>query len=321
MTFVRLCLSLASLMIGIAAANGQPYPNRPITIVVPFAAGGLADSSARQLAQVLKNQLGRAVIVENRPGAGGTIGARSVQAANPDGYTLLYGSVGPMVGSLYLIKDLPYHPLKDFVPIYGLTETPMVLVTQSTKPYKNLKELVAYAKAYPGKVTYGSVGLGSTLHLISMMLEQSGEIQMLHVPYKGSAPALNDLLGGQIDILFDYLPTSSPHIEAGTLRALAVSSSKRVPGYDIPTASEEGLAGVVLSPWYGIFAPKGTPAEVVEKLSTSFAQAAKTPAVVQYNHVAGAVPLDLGPIEFAKFIDAEIAKWKDLIEKSGATAQ
>jgi tripartite-type tricarboxylate transporter receptor subunit TctC len=150
MTFVRLCLSLASLMIGIAAANGQPYPNRPITIVVPFAAGGLADSSARQLAQVLKNQLGRAVIVENRTGAGGTIGARSVQGANPDGYTLLYGSVGPMVGSLYLIKDLPYHPLKDFIPIYGLTETPMVLVTQSTKPYKSLKELVAYAKAYPG---------------------------------------------------------------------------------------------------------------------------------------------------------------------------
>jgi tripartite-type tricarboxylate transporter receptor subunit TctC len=321
MTFVRLCLSLASLMIGMAAANGQRYPNRPITIVVPFAAGGLADSSARQLAQVLKNQLGRAVIVENRTGAGGTIGARSVQGANPDGYTLLYGSVGPMVGSLYLIKDLPYHPLKDFIPIYGLTETPMVLVTQSTKPYKSLKELVAYAKAYHGRVTYGSVGLGSTLHLISMMLEQSGEIQMLHVPYKGSAPALNDLLGGQIDILFDYLPTSSPHLEAGTLRALAVSSSKRVPGYDIPTASEQGLNGVVLSPWYGIFAPKGTPAEVVEKLSTAFAQAAETPAVVQYNHVAGAVPLDLGPIEFAKFIDAEIAKWKDLIEKSGATAQ
>jgi tripartite-type tricarboxylate transporter receptor subunit TctC len=321
MTFVRLCLSLAALMIGIATANGQPYPNRPITIVVPFAAGGLADSSARQLAQVLKNQLGRAVIVENRTGAGGTIGARSVQGANPDGYTLLYGSVGPMVGSLYLIKDLPYHPLKDFVPIYGLTETPMVLVTQSTKPYKSLKELVAYAKDNPGQITYGSVGLGSTLHLVSMMLEQAGDIQMLHVPYKGSAPALNDLLGGQIDILFDYLPTSSPHIEAGTLRALAVSSSKRVPGYDIPTASEEGLAGVVLSPWYGIFAPKGTPAEVVEKLSTSFAQAAKTPAVVQYNHVAGAVPLDLGPIEFAKFIDAEIAKWKDLIEKSGASAQ
>ena len=190
--FVRLCFSLASLIMGIAAASGQPYPSRPIMIVVPFAAGGLADSSARQLAQALKNQLGRAVIVENRPGAGGTIGARSVQGANPDGYTLLYGSVGPMVGSLYLIKDLPYHPLKDFIPIYGLTETPMVLVTQSTKPYKSLKELVAYAKAYPGKVTYGSVGLGSTLHLISMMLEQSGEIQMLHVPYKGSAPALND---------------------------------------------------------------------------------------------------------------------------------
>jgi tripartite-type tricarboxylate transporter receptor subunit TctC len=321
MMFVRLCFSLASLIMGIAAASGQPYPSRPIMIVVPFAAGGLADSSARQLAQALKNQLGRAVIVENRPGAGGTIGARSVQGANPDGYTLLYGSVGPMVGSLYLIKDLPYHPLKDFIPIYGLTETPMVLVTQSTKPYKSLKELVAYAKAYPGKVTYGSVGLGSTLHLISMMLEQSGEIQMLHVPYKGSAPALNDLLGGQIDILFDYLPTSSPQIEAGTLRALAVSSSKRVPGYDIPTASEQGLNGVVLSPWYGIFAPKGTPAEVVEKLSAAFAQAAETPAVVQYNHVAGAVPLGLGPIEFAKFIDAEIAKWKDLIEKSGATAQ
>jgi tripartite-type tricarboxylate transporter receptor subunit TctC len=321
MTFVRLCLSLASLIIGSYTANGQQYPNRSITIVVPFAAGGLADSSARQLAQVLKDQLGRAVIVENRTGAGGTIGARSVQAANPDGYTLLYGSVGPMVGSLYLIKDLPYHPLKDFVPIYGLTETPMVLVTQSTKPYKTLKELIAYAKANPGRVTYGSVGLGSTLHLISMMLEQSGEIQMLHVPYKGSAPALNDLLGGQIDILFDYLPTSSPHIETGTLRALAVSSSKRVPRYDIPTASEQGLTGVVLSPWYGIFAPKGTPADVVEKLSRAFAQAGRTPAVIEYNHVAGAVPLDLGPIEFAKFIDSEIAKWQDLIQKSGATAQ
>jgi len=296
------------------------YPNRPITIVVPFAAGGLADASTRQLAAVLKDQLGQAVIVENKVGAGGTIGARSVQQAKPDGYTLLYGSVGPMVGSLYLVKDLPYHPLKDFVPVRGLTETPMVLVTQSTKPYKTLPELVAYAKVNPGKVSYGSVGLGSTLHLASVLLEQSARIQMNHIPYKGSAPALNDLLGGQIDVLFDYLPTSSPHIESGKLRALAVSSSRRVPGRNIPTATEQGLPDVVLSPWYGIFAPLGTPAEIVQKLSAALSQAQKKQVVIDYDFTAGAVPLDLGPREFSAFIEMEIVKWKVLVEKSGATA-
>ncbi|HVZ45775.1 MAG TPA: tripartite tricarboxylate transporter substrate binding protein [Ramlibacter sp.] len=318
MTIVRALLAL--LLASSLQAWAQTYPSRPITIVVPFAAGGLADASARQLALSLKEQLGQPVIVENRVGAGGTIGARAVQLAKPDGYTLLYGSVGPMVGSLYLVKDLPYHPLKDFVPVHGLTETPMVLVTQATKPYKTLAEFVAYAKANPGKATYGSVGVGSTLHLATVLLEQSAQIRLLHVPYKGSALALNDMLGGQIDILFDYLPTSWPHIESGKLRALAVSSSRRVPGRNIPTAAEQGLPEVVLSPWYGIFAPAGTPADVVQKLSQAFGTALKKQSVVDYNYGAGAVALDLGPRDFATFIEREIVKWKDLVEKSGATA-
>ncbi len=316
MLFMRALVALLAL--SSLPAFGQSFPNRPITIVVPFAAGGLADASARQLATSLKDQLGQPVIVDNKVGAGGTIGARAVQKAKPDGYTLLYGSVGPMVGSLYLVKDLNYHPLKDFVPVHGLTETPMVLVTQSTKPYKTLSELVAYAKANPGKVSYGSVGVGSTLHLASVLLEQSAKIQMNHIPYKGSALALTDLIGGQIDVLFDYLPTSTPYLESGKLRALAVTSSKRVPGRAIPTAAEQGLPDVVLSPWYGMFAPAGTPPEVVHKLSAAFSQALKKQAVIDYNFTAGAVALDLGPREFSTFIDKEIVKWKDLVEKSGA---
>jgi tripartite-type tricarboxylate transporter receptor subunit TctC len=293
------------------------YPSRTITLVVGFSAGGIADTSARLLARSLQEQLGQPVIVENRTGASGVIASRAVQRAAPDGYTILYNSLGPMVSAMYLMKDPPYNAATDFMMVRGLTETPMVLVTKADKPYVTLSEFIAYAKAHPGKVTYGSVGPGSTLHIASVMLEQSAGVKMLHVPYKGAAPAMNDLLGGQIDVLFDYLNTSTPQINAGALRALGLSSSRRVPGRDIPTIAEQGQPDVVLSPWYGIFVPVGTPPDVIEKLSNAFSKALKSPAMIEYNRSAGSVTLDMPPEQFKKFIEDEIAKWKILADRAG----
>jgi tripartite-type tricarboxylate transporter receptor subunit TctC len=313
---LRICLLLLfASFIRPALADG--FPSRTITIVVGFSAGGIADTSARLLARSLQEQLRQPVIVENRAGASGVIASRWVQRATPDGYTILYNSTGPMISAMYLMKSPPYDTVKDFAPIRGLTETPMVLVTKVDKPYKTLSELIAYAKAHPGKVSYGSVGPGSTLHIASVMLEQSAGIEMLHVPYKGAAPAMNDLLGGQIDVLFDYLNTSTPQINAGAIRALGLSSSRRVPDRDVPTIAEQGQPSVVLSPWYGIFAPLGTPPDVVEKLSSAFGEALKTPAVIDYNLSAGSISLDLPPEQFKKFLEDETAKWKVLAEKAG----
>jgi tripartite-type tricarboxylate transporter receptor subunit TctC len=314
-----LCTSLASFS---AAAVAQAYPSKPITMVVPFPAGGITDNGARLFAKMLGDRLGQQVNVDNQGGASGTIAAQFVKRAKADGYTILYGTSGPMVAVHSLMKSVPYDTLKDFTPIYGLAETPMVLVTQVKSPYKNLGEMVEYARKNPGKLSFGSPGAGTAPHLAGELLKMNAKIDMLHVPYKGMAPAMTDLLGGRIDFMFDYAATIAPHVASGTLRPLALSTGTRLAAHPaIPTASELGYTQVNLAPWTGIFMPAGAPKEVVDKLTGAIESTVKDPAMLDYYHKGGQQPLDLKHDRFSKFIETELVKWKGLIERASVDRQ
>lgn len=313
-TAVGACMILAS-----AAAAAQSYPSKPVKLVIPFPAGGVTDNGARLFAKLLGEKLGQPIIVENFGGASGMIGAQAVQKAQPDGYTVLYGTSGPMVAIQSLMKKVPYHPLKDFIPVYGLTETPMVLVTHKSSPFKTFPELIDYAKKNPGKVTFGSPGNGTAPHLAGELVNIAAGVDMLHVPYKGTAPASADLLGERIDLMFDYAQPIAQHVSSGKLRTLVLSTAKRLAiSPDIPTASELGYPAVNLAPWTGLFVPAGTPKEVIDKLVQASDAAVREKAMQDYYYSGGNSPLHLKPAEFAKFIEKEIPKWKELIERSGA---
>lgn len=295
------------------------YPARAVTLIVPFAAGGVADNSARFMARTLSEKLGQPIVVDNRGGAGGTIGAETVAKAKPDGYTILYGTSGPMVGSLAMATPPSYHPLKDFIPVYGMSETPMLLVANSSQPYKTFPELMEYAKTNVGKVNYGSPGPATSPHLAGELLQMTSGVQMMHIPYRGMGPAMNELIGGSIDIMFDYASTSAAQVKAGRLIMLGVSSRVRVPALpDVPTIAEQGYPDVVLSPWSGIFVPNGTPPEVVDTLAQAMAETMNSPSVKEHTFNGGSVEMNLPPTEFAAFIEAEIPKWDTLIQRSGS---
>ena len=296
------------------------YPSKPITIIVPFSAGGTTDILARVVGLHVGQTLGQPVIVDNRAGAGGNIGTQAVARAPADGYTLLMGTVGTHAINQGLYKKLPFDPIKDFTPLSRVAMVPNLLVANPAQPYKNVKELIAYAKANPGKVNFASSGNGTSIHLSAELFKQMTQVEMQHVPYKGSAPAVADLIGGQTAIMFDNMPSVMPHVKAGKLRAMAVTTARRSPALpDVPTIAESGVPGYDTSSWFGLLAPVGTPADVVAKLNAAIVKALADPEVKTKLAEQGAEPHPEKPEQFAAFIGAETTKWGKVVKESGAS--
>ena len=322
---IRCVLALLAI---VAAAVGAPftfaqgaatYPAKPVRLVVPFPAGGTTDILARAVAQRLSEAWGRQVIVDNRPGAGGNIGSDLVAKAAPDGYTLLMGTVGTHAINPSLYKNMPYDHVKDFAPVILVAGVPNVLVVNPSLPVHSVTELIAYAKANPGKLSFASGGPGSPHHLYGELLKSMTGIEMTHVPYKGSAPALTDLIGGQVQLMFDNLPSSLPFIKAGKLRALAVTSGARAAALpDLPTLAESGLPGFEASSWFGVLAPAGTPRDIVAKLNGAIAGWLASPEAKEKLLAQGAIAAGGTPEDFARHIGAETSKWAKVVKASGA---
>ncbi len=299
-----------------AAAMAQTYPVRPISLVVPFPAGGTTDVLARAVGQELSKSLGQPVVIESKPGAGATLGADFVAKAKPDGYTLLMGAVHHTIAtSVY--KKLPYDFQKDLAPVTTVALVPNVLVVNPGVPAKSVAELLALAKAAPGKYTYGSNGNGTGQHLIGAQFEGMAGVQLLHVPYKGSGPLTTDLLGGQITMSFDTITPVLPHIKAGKLRALAVTTSKRSGALpDVPTLDEAGLSGFNLGTWFGVLAPAGTPRDIVVRLNTEIVKIINSPEFRKRMEDIGAEPVGNTTEQMAQQIRDDTERFAELVRKA-----
>ncbi len=313
----RSTLSALSLgiMMAVASAAHAAYPEHPVTIVVPYPPGGTTDLLARLVSMKLTKSLGQTFIVENKPGASGQIGTQGVARAKPDGYTLVMGTINTHGINAALYKKLPYRTIEDFAPVIIVADTPNVMIANKDAPFKTFKEFIAYAKQNPGVVSFGSTSMGGSPHMSGELLKAKAGIDMVHVPYQGGGPMLNDVIGGQIQVGFDNLPSSAGHIEAGSLRALAVTTKDRWPTFkDVPTIAESGVADYEVSAWFGILAPAGTPKDVVEKLNQSIASALKDDDVIKRLEGMGARPVKNTPQEFADRIKSEVAKWTEVVE-------
>jgi tripartite-type tricarboxylate transporter receptor subunit TctC len=314
----RLLAAVALLALACGTALAQAYPNRPLRIVVPFAAGaGVLDIMARLVGQHLGASLGQQVVIDNRPGAGGIVGAEVVAKAEPDGYTLLMGNTA-LVVSPYLYAKLPFEPLADFVPVTLVNSAPLLLVVHPSVPVQSVKELIAYAKARPGQLNYGSGGVGSTPYLATELLKAMAGIDVVHVPYKGGAPALADLVAGQLTFMIENVPGTMPLVKSGKLRALAITSARRSPlAPDLPTMAEAGVPGYEMVGWNGIFVAKGTPAEIVTRLNSDLAKVLRLPDVKQQVATLGAEPGGDSTAAFGAFVKAESARWGGIIKERG----
>jgi tripartite-type tricarboxylate transporter receptor subunit TctC len=319
----KVLATLATLMVALSA---QAYPDKPISIVVPFAAGGPTDKVARDLAVALSKQLkGQSIVIDNVGGAGGTLGAAKVAKAAPDGYTLLVHHIG-MATSPALYRKMPYDTLGDFEYLGMINDVPMTLVGRSTLPATNFAELVKWLEANKGKINLANAGLGAASHLCGLLFQQSLKIDMTTVPYKGTAPAMTDLLGGQVDIMCDQTTNTSGQIEAGKIKAYAVTSPKRLttPALaKLPTLEESGMKGFNVGIWHGLYAPKGTPKAIQEQLNTALRAALKDTDFVKKQEALGAVVMTdarTGQAEHKKFVEAEIAKWGPVIKAAGQYA-
>jgi tripartite-type tricarboxylate transporter receptor subunit TctC len=306
-------------------AGAENYPSKPIKLIVPFPAGGTTDILARAVGAELSKAWGQQVIIDNRPGAGGNIGSEIVAKSPPDGYTLLMGTVGTHGINQSLYAKLPYDPIKDFAPVTLVASVPNVLVLNAGLAERNkitdVKSFVAFAKANPGKLNMASSGNGTSIHLAGELFKTQTRTFMVHIPYRGSAPAITDLLGGQADLMFDNLPSSLPYIKAGRLRAIALTSSKPSPALPgVPTIAQSGgdLAGYEASSWFGILAPAGTPPDIVRKLQQEIAKSLSSPAVKDKLVAQGADPVGNTPEQFASHIQAETKKWAAVVKASGA---
>ena len=310
---VMLCAQATSV-----AQTASSFPNQPVRMVVPYPPGGPTDITARVVAAEMSKTIGQNIVIDNRPGASGMIGSEMVTKATPDGYTLLANaSIHVINPSVY--PDMRFDAIKDFTPITQLAQVPLVLVVPANSPIKSVKDLVEYAKANPGKVNFGSAGSASAQHLAGESFKIAAGIQMQHIPYKGSAPALTDLAGGQLQLMFDSMPSATPMINSGKLRAIAVTTTTRAKARpDLPTIAESGFPGFDISTWYAYWAPKGTPADVVEKLAASAAQALKNPEVIAKYEAMGAEPVGSTPAQFAAYVESEAKKWSEIVKKSGA---
>jgi len=306
------CLPLA------AAAQASDFPGKAIRIVVPFPPGGATDAAARLVAVKMSEHWGQPVLVDNRAGAGGNVGSDLVAKSPADGYTLVMGVTGSHAINASLYSKMPYDPVADFVAISQVAVVPNVLVVHPSVPVKNLAELVALAKKEPGKLNYASLGNGTAAHLGMEMLKSDAGVDITHVPYKGSAPAVSDLLAGQVQMMVDGLPSALPHIKAGKLRAIALTSLRRAPSLpDLPTIAET-YPGFYADAWSGLFAPRGTPQPVVDKLSAEVQRILKLPDVREKLVALGAEPVGSTQLEFASHVKREIEKWAKVVKTSGA---
>ena len=320
MQFKRRHLLIAGLLGSVMPAMAADFPSKTITLVVPYAPGGPTDAMARTLAAALKGPLGQTVLVENKAGAGANLGAEMVARAEPDGHTLMFGTSAPLAINVSLFKKLNYDPVKSFTPIIQLGHLPNVLVVHPSVPAKNVRELIAYAKANPGKLSYASSGNGASSHLAGVMFNQAAGTDFVHVPYKGTGPALNDLLGGQVSMTFTDVLTAQPHVKAGKLRALGITTPGRSQALpDVHTVAEQALPGFDVSVFFAIVGPAGMPRETVAKINAAFVDVLKQPEVRQYLQAQG---LEFAPgttpDALAAFIRSEVTKWRAVVQASGA---
>ena len=316
--------SLAALLAGglVAAtpAAAQNYPTKPVTIIVPFPAGGTTDILARIVGQGLTKELGQPVVIDNRAGAGGNIGGALAAKAPADGYTLFMGTVGTNAINASLYKKMPFDHVKDFQPLSRVAMVPNLLVAHPSQPFKTVKELIAYAKANPGKLNFASSGNGTSIHLSGELFKTMAGVDMVHVPYKGSAPAVTDLIGGQVGIMFDNMPSAIQHVRTGKLKPIAVTTAKRSPELpDVPTIAESGVPGYDATSWFGLFTTAGTPAPVVGKIHGALMKVLADPEVKKQIAGQGGEPIAEKPEQFAQFIAAETAKWAKVVKASGAS--
>jgi tripartite-type tricarboxylate transporter receptor subunit TctC len=313
---------LALLLLGLGfclAAAAQSFPTKPVRIIIGFPAGGPLDQHARLLADRLQAVLGQPVLIDYKAGAGGTVGAQEVMKAAPDGHTLLLANTGTMVINPALYSKLPYATLRDFVPVARTAMQPLALLVNPKMPVTTLKEFIDYTRARPGQINYGSAGNGGISHLVPEMFKTATGLYMVHIPYRGSAPAFTDLMAGQVQFMAESIPQAASYHKQGKVRALAVTSRERNPALpDIPTVIESGLKGFEVVGFYGFLAPAGTPREVVAKLSDAFGQVLSQSDLRQRMISQGADPAYLGAADFARFLAAEMPRWATAVQKSGA---
>ena len=317
---MRYAIALIAILTSLALPGGvvaQTYPNKPITWIIPFAAGGSTDINARMIARALKDKLGQPIIIENKPGAGTIVGAEAVVNAKPDGYTFFYGSNTNLVNYEYLFKKRSYDPKKDLLAFHGLLILPPTLVARGDAPFKTLPELIDYAKKNPGKVNIASPGQNSAPHLVAELFMAEAGIKMTHIPYKGAAPAMADLLAGVVDIIFDFPVGVQQQIETGKLRLLAVPGATRLPNVpNVPTFAELGLPGVNFATWAVMVLPAGTPQPIVDRLAEAFGQSLQDPDVIKYFNEQGATLIPYTKDKLAEFLAAERVKMKEIVERA-----
>lgn len=319
----RQLIATAAWLVAACAAQAQSYPARSITWVVPFAAGGPTDALARDIADKVARPLGQAIIIDNQPGAGGTLGSGKAARANADGYTFLVGHMGYMGAAPALYKKLSYDPAKDFEPVFRFPDTPLVLLVPKNSPHKTAADLIAYAKQNPGKLNFGNAGPGSTSHLIAALFASKAGIQITQVPYKGAAPAMNDLIAGQVDAMFDQTNTALPQLAGGRIAPLALTSAQRMAQFpNVPTLAEAALPGFEAATWYGLYAPKGTPKDVVQKVYRAYVSAAGDKAWIRKMSDLGIQPLPDGavtPEALKRHTLSEVDKWRQVATEAKLT--
>lgn len=319
---MRLRAWTLALLLAAGGAGAQPYPDKPVRFVVPFAPGGGTDIAGRVAAQALSDVLGQTFVVDNRPGAGSLLGAEIVAKSPPNGYTLLFGNIS-LAFNVGLFRKMPFDPARDLVAITLVADQPNILVVNPGVPARTFGEFVAYARANPGKLNFASAGTGSGTHLAAELLRRELKLDMTHIPYKGTGPALTDLIGGQVQWMLSTFASALPYVQNGRLRALAVTGAKRSPAApEVPTVAESGVPGYQYSTWYGLFAPGGTPPPLVDRLFAATVKGIRSPDVAQRMAAQGleAVTSE-SPRAFAAFVNGEIAKWVKVVRESGIPQQ
>ena len=313
---------MLALLLAAGSAAAQPYPDRPVRFVVPFAAGGGTDIVGRLVAQGLGETLGQTFVVDNRPGAGSLLGSEIVATSVPNGYTLLLGNIS-LAFNVGLFRKMPFDPARDLLAVTLVADQPNILVIHPSLPAKSFKELVAFVRANPGKVSFASAGTGSGTHLAAELLRTDLKLDMVHIPYKGTGPALTDLIGGQVQMMLSTFASALPYVQSGRLRGIAVTSAKRsAAAPDVPTVAESGVPGYQYSTWYGLFAPAGTPRPIVDRLYGATVQTLKAADIAQKFAAQGLEPAaSESPQAFEKFVRAEIAKWPKLMRDAGIPQQ
>ena len=317
-------LAAAAALIVVSTATAglaQSYPSKPVRVVVPYPPGGSTDIVARVIGEQLSQSMGQRFVVDNRPGAGGNIGMQLAAGAEPDGYTVVVGTTAHAI-NMTLFKDLPYDTVKDFEPIALLTEIPLILVVNPAVEAQSVADLIALAKERPGTLNVASSGNGQSTHLAAEMFNAMAGIKLTHVPYKGSAPAITDVMAGHVQLMFDTVMSALPHVQAGKLRALAVSGAERAPvAPDVPTIAEAALPGYEAIAWNGLFAPAGTPRAIIDQLNAEVVRALQSEKVKEQLASLGATARPTTPSDFSTYVRDEVAKWAKVVKESGATVE